>query len=68
MSKKICGVNHVSSDELEARDSGYRTHLVPCSWARQLSQNVAADAGFLCDKTAVPRYTIKQTAKNYDKF
>jgi hypothetical protein len=39
----------------------YRMSLLLCLWAKHLSCNVLTDAGFLCEKVAVPRETIEGT-------
>ena len=36
-------------------------YVLRCPWTRQLSWDVLADAGFLCDEAAVLRDTIKRT-------
>lgn len=79
MWKTMRGDKPWGSYELTARACGLfqgkvYVCLVSCTWARQLSRNVLAYAGSLCDKTAVLRYTIKETpciiptTKNYDKL
>jgi hypothetical protein len=36
-------------------------YLLSLTWAPQMSRDVPADAGFLCDKTAVFVAAIKET-------